>query len=214
MVSLVGAPVAGFSMHARAVRDRTLAEIIDKEAVPVSAVVSGLTRTQGKSPRYTVNYGYEAGGRLRHGRATVSRSYWETLKVGSTFTVRYLPAEPGRSWLRGREPGTPFWAGPALALSMIVAGMFPWAAIRKQWMLLAEGRPAQAQVTSFKRVRSQHGTRYHVKYEFQLMSGATRTGRYQSQKSPPAKGTTIQVVYNPDQPERSMPYPMPFVRPA
>jgi hypothetical protein len=97
---------------------------------------------------------------------------------------------------------------------MAVIGVLPWYAIRRQWMLLAEGRPAQAQVTVFKKVRHQHGTQYQVSYEFRTMSGATRSGRYTSQKSPPASGTTIQVVYNPDRPEHSMPYPLALVRPA
>jgi hypothetical protein len=214
MLLLAGAPVAGFWLHARAVRERTLRQEIDKEGIRVTAVVSDLTRTRGKSPQYFVNYEYPAAGRLRQGRANVSRTSWMQLRVGSFLTVRYLPAEPGRSWLRGQEPGTPFWQGPVLALSMIATGIFPWYAIRRQWMLLAEGRPAQAQVTVFKKVHHQHGTHYRVSYEFRTMSGATRTGRYDSQESPPATGTTIQVVYNPDRPEHSMPYPLALVRPA
>jgi hypothetical protein len=214
MLLLAGAPVAGFWLHARAVRQRALREAIDKEGVRVTAVVSGLTRTRDKSPRYFVNYEYSAAGQLHQRRANVSRTYWMQLRVGSFLTVRYLPADPGRSWLRGQEPGTPFWQGPVVALAMIATGMFPWYAIRRQWMLLAEGRAAQAQVTVFKKARQQHGTHYWVSYEFRTMSGATRTGRYDSQESPPATGTTIQVVYNPDRPEHNMPYPLALVRPA
>jgi hypothetical protein len=214
MLLLAGAPVAGFFLHARAVRERALRETIDKEAVGVTAVVSALTRTRGDAPRYYAVYEYSAGGQLHQGRAGVGRSYWTRLKVGSTFPVRYLPTDPGRSWLRGQEPGTTFWKGPVVALSMALIGFFPWYAIRRQWMLLAEGRPAQAQVTASKKVRHQHGSHYWVSYEFRLMSGATRSGRYDTQRTPPASGTTIQVVYNPDRPEHSMPYPFALVRPA
>ena len=209
-----GALVAGFALHDLAVRDRTLREAIETEGIRATAVVSALNRTRGDKPRYFVNYEYEGAGQLRQGRVTVSRTTWTKLKVGSSFTVRYLPAEPGRSWLPGYEPGIPFWAGPAAALSLALIGIFPWYAIRRQWMLLAEGRPAQAQVTVSKKVRHQHGSHYQVSYEFRLMSGATRTGRYDSRRSPPASGTTIQVVYNPDRPEHSMPYPFALVRPA
>jgi hypothetical protein len=97
---------------------------------------------------------------------------------------------------------------------MIAIGIFPWYAIRRQWMLLTDGRPAQAQVTVSKKVRHQHGSYYQVSYEFRTMSGAMRSGRYDSHKGPPASGTTIQVVYNPDRPEHSMPYPLALVRPA
>ncbi len=214
MLLLAGAPVAGFWLHATAVRGRALRETIDKEAVAVTAVVSDLTQTRGKNPRYFVNYRYTASGQLHEGRANVSRTSWTKLSAGGSLTVRYLPADPGRSWLRGYEPGIPFWVGPVAALCLAVIGIFPWYSLRRQWMLLAEGRPAQAQVTVFKKVRHQHGYHYQVSYEFRTMSGATRTGRYNAQKSPPASGTTIQVVYNPDRPEDSMPYPLALVRPA
>jgi hypothetical protein len=69
-------------------------------------------------------------------------------------------------------------------------------------------------VTVSKKVRHQHGSYYQVSYEFRTMSGAMRSGRYDSHKGPPASGTTIQVVYNPDRPEHSMPYPLGLVRPA
>ena len=143
----------------------------------------------------------------------MSRGSWTRLRIGSSLTVRYLPSEPGRSWLRGYEP-VAFWVGPVVALCMAVIGVFPWYALRRQWMLLAEGRPAQAQVTAFKKVRQQHGSYYQVSYEFRTMSGAARSCWYNSQKSPPATGTTIQVVYNQDRPEQSMPYPLALVRHA
>lgn len=213
MLLLGGAPVAGFWLHATAVRGRALRETIDQQAVAVTAVVSELTRTRGKNQRYYVNYKYAAAGQLYEGRASVGRSSWTKLKAGSSLTVRYLPSEPGRSWLRGYEP-VAFWVGPVVALSMALIGIFPWYALRRQWMLLAEGRPAQAQVTVLKKVRHQHGSYYRVSYEFRTMSGAMRSGRYDSHKGPPASGTTIQVVYNPDRPEHSMPYPLALVRPA
>jgi hypothetical protein len=215
MLLLAGAPVAGFWLHATAVRDRTLRKAIDKEGVRVTAVVSDLIRTRGNEPKYYAVYRYSAGGQVHQGRANLNQSYWTGLSVGNTFPVRYLPSEPGRSWLLGREPGgVPFWVGPLAALCLAGSGMIPWYAIRRQWMLLAEGRPAQAQVTASKKVRHQHGSYYRVRYEFRTMSGATRSGRYDSRKGPPASGTTIQVVYNPDWPEHSMPYPFALVRPA
>jgi hypothetical protein len=214
MLLLAGAPVAGFWLHTTAVRGRALRKAIDKEGVSVNAVVSELTRTRGDKPRYYAVYRYSAGGQLYQGRVSVNRSFWTNSRVGSPLAIRYLPADPGRSWLHGYEPVTSFWAGPVVALCMAGIGIIPWYAIRRQWMLLAEGRPAQAQVTVSKKVRHQHGSYYQVNYEFRTMSGAMRSGRYDSRKGPPASGTTIQVVYNPDRPEHSMPYPLALVRPA
>ncbi len=187
MLLLAGAPVAGFWLHATAVRGRTLRETIDKEAVAVTAVVSELTRTRGKNQRHYVNYEYAAAGQVHEGRASVSRGSWTRLKVGSSLTVRYLPSEPGRSWLRGREPGgVPFWLGPVVALSMAVIGMFPWYGIRRQWMLLAEGRPAQAQVTVLEEsapsawlvlsgeLRIPHHERRYEERQIRLAQGSSR----------------------------------------
>jgi len=209
-----GALVAGFSLHARAVREHALGEAIEKEAVRTAAVVSALTRTRGGKSRYFVDYEYASPGKLHHGRTTVSRTSWTKLRVGSSFAVRYLPAEPGRSWLPGREPGLPFWVGPVAALAIAVSSILPWYAVRRQWMLLAEGRGAMAKVTLSKKVRHQHGSRYRVSYEFRTMSGAIRSGRYDSPQAPPAKGAPIQIVYDPDRPEHCTPYPLALVRPA
>jgi hypothetical protein len=116
---------------------------------------------------------------------------------------------------RGDAPrGVPFWAGPVVAMSLALFAWVPWYALRRQWMLLAEGRPAAANVTRSKKVHSQHGAHYDVYYEFRTMSGAIRSGRYSSMKGPPPDGATICVVYDPDRPDRSACYPLALVRPA
>ncbi len=143
----------------------------------------------------------------------MGRAYWATLRQGSPLIVRYLPFQPGQSWIRGYEPrGVPFWAGPVVAMSLALLAGVRWYALRRQWMLLAEGRGALAQVTRSKKVRGQHGTHYVVYYEFRLMSGAVASGRYDSRQSPPPDGATICVVYDPDRPNRSAGYPLTLVR--
>jgi hypothetical protein len=211
----VAALMSGFWLQEQAVRGRALREAVDEQGISAQAVVTELTRMRGKQSRYFVRYRYVAGERLYQRRASVGRGYWANLRQGSPIVVRYLPSRPEQSWIRGYEPrGVPFWAGPVVALSLALFALAPWYTLRWQRMLLTEGRGALAQVTRSKKVRSQHGPHYVVSYEFRLLSGSVRSGRYSSTKSPPPDGATICVLYDPDRPNRSAPYPLTLVRPA
>ena len=86
-------------------------------------------------------------------------------------------------------------------------------AVRRQSKLLADGRPAMATVTKVEKKGSQHGTMWLVHYKWTTMSGATRTGKYHSEKKPPpAVGTMMPVVYDRDNTFRHSKYPMLFIR--
>jgi hypothetical protein len=209
----VAALMSGFWLHDQAVRDRALREAVDEQGFVAQAVVMELTQTHEKSPRYFVRYNYFAGERSYVGQASVGRGYWTSLREGSPLMVRYLPSRPEQSWIRGYEPrGVPFWAGFVVAIGLALSALVLWYTLRRQWVLLAEGRGALAQVTRSKRVRSQHGAHYVVYYEFRQMSGTASSGRYTSRRSPPPVGMTICVVYDPDRPNRSAPYPLTLVR--
>lgn len=209
----VAALVCGFWLHEQAARGRALREAVDEQGISAQAVVTALTRTRGKESRYFVHYRYRIGERIYQRRTSVSRAYWTSLREGSPLEVSYLPFRPQQSWIRGYEPrGVPFWAGPVVAMSLAFVAWVPWYSLRRQWVLLSEGRGALARVTRSKKVRGQHGAHYDVHYEFRLMSGAVGSGRYRSRKSPPPDGTTICVVYDPDRPTRSACYPLSLVR--
>ena len=84
--------------------------------------------------------------------------------------------------------------------------------IRRQSYLLMYGRPAIAVVTKVEKKRSDKGTYWRVHYEWTLLSGAKRRGRYKhGKKEPPAVGTTIPIVYDRDQPARNSRYPLSLV---
>ena len=96
--------------------------------------------------------------------------------------------------------------------------MAPWSpliakALRRQRRLLEEGRPAIARVTSSRQRHGTHGhTHQHVEYEFTTLSGARRTGRFDAQRNVPVPGSTILVLYDPDEPKRQAPYPIRLYR--
>jgi hypothetical protein len=49
-------------------------------------------------------------------------------------------------------------------------------------------------------------------YDFALLNGAVASGRSQTSSKPPAIGSVICVVYDPDRPSRNLAYPFQLVR--
>jgi hypothetical protein len=210
----VAALVSGFWLHGVAERDRALRSSLDLYGNSATAVVTGLSRTGGKSPQYNVAYRYPAGGEDHQGRRAIRQSEWRRLQVGSPLPVRYLPASPARSWIAGYEPRGNFWVGPVAALGLAILAVIAWQKLRREWMLLAEGRAASATVTRTRMVYTQHGWHYKISYEFRTLSDTLVSGRCRARRSPPPVGTTIQIVYDPDNPQRSGRYPFSLVRPV
>ena len=110
--------------------------------------------------------------------------------------------------------GFPLWLIPLTVFSLVTTALALVWSLRRQWMLLSEGRVARAQVSALKSVSSDKGKRYRVTYEFQTISGARQRSRSDVSKAPPTIGATIPVVYHRDQPEWSATYPMQLVRPV
>jgi hypothetical protein len=210
----VASLITGFWLWGVAAESQKTRRRLSTEGISAQAVIYSLWRTSGDNRKYYANYRYTAAGASHAGRASFSRSTWSKLREGDTLTVRYLPEAPHRAWARGAEPNVPIWAGPLTALALGLLAVVPWHAIRGQWTLLSEGRAARAQVKLSRKVRHKHGTRYEVFYEFQSLEGGVRTGTYNTQRTIPEPGATIQVVYDPDNVKRSRPYPFELVRPA
>jgi hypothetical protein len=215
--------VAGMWLLSLAARDRDLRRRIAIEAVSARAEVVALSRTRGDDPRYLVDYNYTAAGQTFEARRAIRRSLWNRLHPGSPLEVGYLPDEPGKSWVTGYEPrGVPVWLGPLVALAFASLAWLSWHGLRGQWMLLSEGRAAVAHVTGWRNIAKGKGGRHlEVSYEYRLMSGAARTGKYQvvvgalgaaSKAQPPADGTPLRVIYDPNNPARSSRYPLSLVR--
>jgi hypothetical protein len=171
---------------------------IRQPQAPVSGIPSELVSSRPRPVRLT------SAGRLVAGIGTL-------LPVAALLSGCLLYALA----TRGDGPrGVPYWASPVVAIGLALSALARLYTLRRQWMLLSEGRGALARVTRSKKVRSRHGPRYVVYYEFRLMSGAVSSGHDTSTKSPPLDGTTICVVYDPDRPNRSARYPLALVRPA
>ena len=84
--------------------------------------------------------------------------------------------------------------------------------VRREWQLVANGRPAPAVVTRLRRRRTQHGAQNIVHYEFPLIGGGACQGHYNIARKSMPEGSVICVLYDPDNPRRSAPYPMCLVK--
>jgi hypothetical protein len=110
--------------------------------------------------------------------------------------------------------GVPLWAIPLVpAALLLAAGAIAWG-VRRDWVLLSEGRAAGARVVSQKKVHRDKHTAYEITCEFRDLSGAMHTMRYDAAKAPPAVGAELTVVYHRDDPRRHTVYPLRLVRPS
>ena len=215
VAAAVGALVAGIVMtlvYLRASDDRQARE---RDGVEANAAVAQVLERRGDGPRRVVTYRYNVGGGSYTGRTALRNRDRRVFRPGVPIRIGFVPARPDRSWMIGYEPsGFPLWVIPLTVFSLaLVAVALVWS-VRRQWILLSEGRPARARVTALKRVSSDKGTRYRVTYEFQTLSGARQQSRCDIGKTPPAIGAIIPVVYHRDRPDWSATYPLQLVRPG
>lgn len=209
----IGAGLALWRIHAR---ESAAARVIETTGVDTKATVVRLTRRSDEEKAAIVEYTFDANGREYHGKEEVPLSMWRSLDVGSPFGVRYSAPNPELSVRQDVAPHVmprfvPFLVADALA----IFGTLCVFAIRRQRDLLAEGRIAPARVTAHKKDHTSHGgTHRSMTYEFAMLSGAVATGRAGTSSKPPAIGSVICVVYDPERPSRSAVYPLQLVRPA
>ncbi len=204
-----GAAVSGVSLTVIAERMNDRQRLLRDDGVDTSAEVTSLTRTRGDSQKHFVRYRFTVEGRVYEGFEKVPRRIWDNLQTGSTLHVRYLPANPYLNhpgdWREKTMPaGLPF--GVAAGLAAI--GGLALLPILRQRRLVVEGRAAPGLVTHHK--KSQHGQTYH--YDFLLLSGATASGHSGETRHPPAIGSTISVLYDPENPRKNAPYPVSLIR--
>ncbi len=204
-----GAVVGGAWLYALAGRDADFRVRIDREAIPARAEVLELRRTRGDDPKHIIRYRYTAGGQVYTGSTNVNGAYWRSLQLGSRIPIRYFPSQPEESWVRGYEPaGVPRWAAALAAAACAVSAALIRHILGRHRALLEHGRAALAQVTRVRKVSTGESKGYRVYYDYTVLSGARRTGRYHVSRKPPAVGSTLTVIYDRDEPQRSAPYPL------
>ena len=151
----------------------------------------------------------------RSGRVVLRERDRRAFAAGGPIPIGYVRSRPDESWAAGYEPDTfPLVLIPLVSIALLSgAAAITWG-VRRQWVLLSEGRVAQARVTGQKKVHSDKHQASRVSYEFQTLSGSTQKGHYDVGKNPPPIGTIVPVVYHRETPRWSTAYPLQFVRPS
>lgn len=207
-----GAIAAGVALHVEAKRQWDAAMDFDRRGVTATAIVDRLWRKSGDGKPAFAAFHFEVNGARIDGESRMQLSAWRELRAGSTVPVRYLPDDPRRFVLAGQRRGrmpfaVPYFVSAALAALALLC-LEP---VRRQRRLLSEGRPAPAVVTAVRKTRGSSGeTHREMVYEFHVLAGTLATGKAAASKAA-AVGTTISVVYDPEQPKRNRPYPFSLV---
>ena len=206
--------VATLGLQAEARKDAIAAATMEEQGVVTSATIDRLWRGKGDGNPPYVAFHFDAGGTRITGQSRMQLSRWRSLSVGAVVPVRYLPDDP-RTFLvdgarRKRLPmAVPYVIGGLIAMG----GLLCAAGLRRQRRLLMEGRPAPAVVTNVAKHHSTHGATHRVMtYEFPLLGGGVATGKAHAINKSTDVGATICIVYDPDVPKRSRPYPFSLVK--
>ena len=205
---LLGAVAAGIGLGTTAKRQAKEQRLLQEQSVNTDAQITRVWRGGDKNQQHLVSYRFTVQEREYVARKGVPSRIWQTLRAGSTLPVRFLPSNPKvnhpTEWDDTPMPNwVPYLVSGELAVIAVVLAIL----LRKQVRLLTEGRPAPGIVTGHRRTKN--GT--VIRYEFQLMNGATAKGRGQSRR-PPAIGSPVCVLYDPENPRRNAPYPLCLVK--
>jgi len=162
-----------------------------------------------------VVYRFVAEGQTHQGDIKVSAARRRELTVGSPIAVRFLPGTPDVNDLGGTpRSGMPAALAPIAAVIIGAGGALCLWGIGFQRRLLEEGRVAPAIVTGHATQTTQHGKHRSMTYDFPLLSGAIASGKSATSSKPPAIGSVITVIYDPERPQRNKVYPLSLVEPA
>jgi hypothetical protein len=211
VVFLVGGLAAGIALEITALRQAEEQRLLREQGADAEGLVTRLWRSGDKGHTLWVAYRFTVQERTYAGGAKAPLRIWKNLQVGSELAVRYLPSRPALSYPHGCEPGPmPMWVPWLVAAAVSATGGLFTLPLRRQGWLLAQGRPAPAVVT--RHAKTDKGTLVH--YEFQTLSGSMAKGRSGPNRKPFAIGATLCVFYDPDNPRRNAPYPLPLVEPV
>jgi len=207
-----GALTAGVALHVEAQHQWKAAADFDRRALITSAEVDRLWRKKGDGKPAFAAFHFDVDGARIDGESRMQLAVWRELRTGSAVPVRYLPEDPRRFAIAGqRQRRLPFAVAYLVSAGLAALAFLSAVAVRRQRTLLSEGRTAPAVITAVRKLQGSHGkTHREIVYEFPVLAGSIATGKAVAGKTADV-GTTISVVYDPEQPRRNRPYPFSLV---
>ena len=214
IVLAAGAVATALGLPIFRLREQAERDTFDRERVIAEATITGVRIERNKeNRRRVVTYRYAAAGGEYESTARFERNDPRETVEGGRLPIVYLPSQPSRSWLLGRGPGVmPIWVLPLVPTALLLAaGGMAWG-VRRQQILLSEGRFTTARVTSYKKVQGSHGHSYRVTYEFTTLSGRKVTAK--TDRTLAQDTTTVAVVYHRENPQWNAIFPTSLAAPV
>jgi uncharacterized protein DUF3592 len=215
-MAVVAASIVIGVVMSRAFRDQAADRIaFAADSTTAEAEVTRLWQTSGDSHRRMVDYRFRTPAGSFAGRSRLSTAQWRSLRVGDRLSIRYRVSDPEESYAGNGGPNAPpLWLPWVIAAAIAAGGVGMLAVVRFERRLLELGRIAQGVVLTHHVHRSSHGGKHRsMTWEFPLLSGARMTGKGSTSSTPPAIGSALTIIYDPERPKRSRPYPLTLVRP-
>ena len=206
----IGALLAGTFLHKKSLAEQAVRDQLDGSGVLTEGTIERLWRSGGKDATPWVRYRFTANGREVIGSSRMPKRTYGTLNTGESLAVRYAAADPTINHPDAWPVNvTPEWLGLLVGGMLLGVVLLLVTVLRRQWLLLVEGRPAPGIVRKTRR----SDKTVVVHYEFRLPNGAIQKGRGNTgRKSIPAEGTTVTVLYDPENPRRNGMYPFTLVQ--
>lgn len=209
MFILVVAPAVCLFWASRIVSQNNAKQELNRSREVVNGEVTRLWEIKDESRQPWVAYSFQADGRTMEGRARTPRKIWRTLQIGSPLQVRIAPGNPKRNQPAAWDADQfPVAAIAFIALLNMAIGGFLQSRVYLQRKLLEDGRAAPGILTRI----SGGPNKQIIHYEYITLNGTVNKGRCRVVNELPAVGGTFCVVYNPDNPRQSSPYPLVFCK--
>jgi hypothetical protein len=119
----------------------------------------------------------------------------------------YLWAPLAAATIYATADSAPIWIPPAVFIGIGSVGTAILIGLRREMWILSVGRPAIGRVLSSKKIKRGKHNVLRVNYEFVMLSGAKRIGRFDVEKDPPKEASELIVLYDPENPSRQIRYP-------
>jgi len=185
--------------------------LLQRDGVETTGKIVSRSIRKGKSRSYLVTYRYTAGGMVLQNSARVREPEYDAMTEGTTVPVTYSATNPLISKPRSRAEirGTVELLTPLIAIvgGMIVLGILMtllMAYAQQQTATIAtRGVAVLARVTQVDR----HAARYSYDTNAGVIDAKSTFGK-QRPAPMPVEGETYVVLYDPDNPRRSLPLAM------
>jgi len=212
----LSAMAAGGGLGAIAARQTEESRLLQRDSMVTEGRITKLWRSSGEDKQPWVAYRFIRQGRAYDQNAKIPLRVWKDLRVGSDLPVHYVPFRPDLNYpFDFSKKPMPLWIPFVVAVGLAAGSFLATLPVRRERRLLADGRAAPGLVTHYgKAEHGSHGAELGRKYYyvFPLLSGAIAKGQAGPIKNPPAIGSTITVLYDPDNPHRNAPHPFSMVK--